>query len=219
MRAIIVANGIFSSQLPTEAGDLIIAANGGVRHCLDFGLKPSVAIGDFDSLSDNDIQELNKLGTKLVQYPARKDSTDLELAIKFAAEKGVDHIIILAALGSRWDQTIANILLPIMFPHIKLSLIDGTQEIHYIHNGQRLVINGQSGDTVSLIPLCGNASGITIDGFEYPMDEDRLFLGSTRGISNVLTGSSGSIFVKNGILLCSIIHKDKQPEIRTGGNW
>ena len=118
------------------------------------------------------------------------------------------EIKIIAALGARWDQTIANIFLPPTTPSIRFTLIDGPQEIHYIYSGERLEITGSKGDVVSLIPIAGDVSGITTEGLEYPLLEERLLFGSTRGISNVLLGESGAVFHKEGILLCTVIHQE-----------
>ena len=208
MRAIIVANGVLVPPLLLEEGDILIAADGGVRHCLESGLQPSVVIGDFDSLDNNDITTLENRGTEIIRFPRRKDYTDLELAINHAAGLGVREIVIVAALGARWDQTIANIMIPTLLPSIRISLLDGPQEIHYIYSGEKFEITGQPGDTVSLIPLGGDVSGITTEGLEYSLKDERLPFGSTRGVSNVLLGGRGVILIYSGILLCTIIHQD-----------
>jgi thiamine pyrophosphokinase len=209
LRGIIVANGILVQPLVLKEGDILIAADGGVRHCLDSGLQPSIVIGDFDSLENSDITVLENRGAEIIRYPRRKDFTDLELAINHATGLGIDEIVIVAALGARWDQTIANFLLPTLLPSIKITLLDGPQEIHYIYSGEKIEITGQQGDIVSLIPIGGDAWGITTQGLEYPLKDARLPFGGTRGLSNVLLNEHGSIFTKGGILLCTVIHQQK----------
>ena len=208
MRAIIVANGVLVQPLLLEAGDILIAADGGVRHCLESGLQPSIIIGDFDSLDNSDITALENSGAEIIRFPRRKDYTDLELAIKHAADLGVREIVIVAALGARWDQTIGNIMIPTLLPSIRITLLDGPQEIHYIYGGERFEITGHQGDIVSLIPLGGDVAGITTEGLEYLLEDESLPFGSTRGVSNVLHGEHGVIFIKSGILLCTVIHQE-----------
>ena len=166
-------------------------------------------IGDFDSLENNDIEELELNGVQVIRHPSRKDFTDLELAVNHAVELGVQEIVIVAALGARWDQTIANILLPTLLPSVRIKLLDGHQEIQYISSGESAEIDGQQGDTVSLIPLAGDVTGITTEGLEYPLDDAVLYFGSTRGVSNELMGETGRIFVGSGTLLCILIHQIK----------
>lgn len=210
MRAVIFANGDLPqagmhTAIPLRPGDLLIAADGGARHCLNLGIHPDVVIGDMDSLEDEDLSALCAQGAQVIRYPSRKDDTDLELALKYADQQGADEILIVAGLGARWDQSLANILLPIRYPHLCISLVDGIQEIHFLHCDQ-LTIVGKPGDTVSLIPLGGDAIGVSAQGLEYPLHGDRLLFGSTRGVSNVLLGESAQVSLEQGHLLCIVIH-------------
>jgi thiamine pyrophosphokinase len=67
-------------------------------------------------------------------------------------------------------------------------------------------LDGKPGDTVSLIPLGGDTEGITTQWLEYPLEDETLYFGSTRGISNVLLDENATVFIKKGLLLCIIIH-------------
>ena len=206
MRVIVVANGVMRSHFTLESDDVLIAADGGLRHCLDLGLQPAILIGDMDSIDEGDLAALEPSGTQILRYPTQKDFTDLELALQHALNLGADEIVIVAALGARWDQTIANLLLPTSFPSVKIRLLDGSQEIHYIRAGENLEIHGRPGDIVSLIPLAGKASDITTEHLEYPLYRDELTFGSTRGVSNVLLEATGTISINGGLLLCIVIH-------------
>jgi thiamine pyrophosphokinase len=211
-RAIIFANGEIddTSQIIRliMSNDLIVAADGGSNHCLALGLTPHILIGDLDSVNDESLQAFELAGTQIVRYPQRKDFTDLELALIYVQELGFDEIIVLGALGRRWDQTLANLLLPTSrnLIHTHIRLISGSQEIRILHSGESLLLFGKPGDTVSLIPLTDDACGITTTGLEYPLQNDNLLIGSTRGISNVMLFESASISLYEGILLCVMIH-------------
>jgi thiamine pyrophosphokinase len=206
LRAVIFANGQLTRPIPLQPTDLVIAADGGTHHCLGLGIRPQVVIGDLDSVREDELEALSASGTEIITYPERKDFTDLELALLEAQKRGADQVLILAALGRRWDQSLANILLPATLPGLDISLMDDQQEIHFIRSGKTLEITGQPGDTVSLIPLNGNAGGITTHGLEYPLYQDMLQFGSTRGISNVMLGNQASVKLSAGLLLCAVIH-------------
>ncbi len=212
MRAVIFANGDeFYPALDGDRvgeADLLIAANGGARHCLALGLTPSVLIGDLDSLAPSDIQRLERLETRFVRYPARKDATDLELALEYAVEKSVDEVLILGSVGDRWDQSLANFLLIAAddFAGVRVSLAGGPQEAHLVRAGERLDIEGAPGDTVSLIPLGGDTGDIVTHGLEYPLQAEPLLFGSTRGLSNVLVEAPASVSLESGMLLCFVTH-------------
>ncbi len=145
MRAVIFANGQLNGPAKLQPEDLIIAADGGAQHCLKLGIRPQVVIGDFDSVSPDELETLRGQGAEIIAFPARKDYTDLELALLEAQKRGAKQILLLAALGARWDQSLANILLPAAFPGLRISLVDGPQEISFIHPGETLEITGRAG--------------------------------------------------------------------------
>ena len=212
MRAVIFANGDLNfpadSLAVVQPTDFVIAANGGTHHCCKLGIIPDLIIGDLDSLEDKDLADLESAGIEIVRYPSRKNFTDLELAMQAAKERGVDDILVLAGLGARWDQSLANVLLAATesMTTVRIRLVDGPQEIQPLRGGAGLQIEGHPGDTVSLIPVGGEAKGITTQGLEYPLNKETLFLGGTRGISNVMLAETAMIYLVEGILLIVLIH-------------
>jgi len=215
LRAVIFANGKMDNpdkaRAQVDSGDLLIAADGGALHCLELGLTPDLVIGDFDSLQQEDLDILKSRGSELIRYPARKDYTDLELALQHAVQRGAEEILIIAALGARWDQTLANLLLPAAaaLQETCITLTDGPQEIRLLRGPDRLELCGHPGETVSLVPLGGPSINITTQGLEYPLNGETLDFGSTRGISNVMLAEKASVDLQQGLLLCVIIHGDK----------
>jgi thiamine pyrophosphokinase len=207
-RAIIFANGNFEQStrvIPKiKPLDLIIAADGGSLHCKLLGLIPKVIIGDFDSLSPEEINIYQRAGSTIIPHPIHKDETDLELAIRYAKDQGVEEILIFGALGARWDMTLANLLLPAQaaFNNIIIRLLDGTQELTLLRGGETLNIQGSPGEIISLIPLAGDAHGITTNGMEYALNNETIYFGSPRGVSNVLQNKHAHISIKKGILMC-----------------
>lgn len=212
LRAVIFANGRLSLPVRIDDQDLLIAADGGSLHCIELGLVPEVVVGDLDSLSDEDLSKLKNHGAKIIRYPTHKDFTDLELALQHALELGAHEILIYGALGNRWDQTVANLLLAGAYPAAQIRLVDGSQEISYIHSGESRILEGYPGDTVSLIPVGGAAVGITTDGLEYPLRNETLGFGETRGVSNVLLGERAEIMLDKGMLVCVLQHRRRSPK-------
>lgn len=205
MKAVIFANGtIDNSDSAISGNDLIIAADGGTQHCLSLGITPDVVIGDLDSLTADNINELQIANVEIIRYPAKKDQTDLELALKLAIDRGADEIVVFGAMGGRWDMSIANILLPAEqnLSNATIRIIDGRHEIMLLRAGKEMIFHGKKGDIFSLIPLGRDALGITTIGLEYPMKDDLLRLGSSRGISNLFIENSATVSLKQGLLLC-----------------
>ena len=205
MRAIIFANGDASDpeivRYWVAQADLIIAADGGTRHALSVGVLPHVMIGDLDSLDEADRAQLDQSGVPLIVYPTHKDYTDLELALRYALERAATEIVIFSALGGRWDQSLANLMLLTLpeLAHVSARIVDHGLSIGVIRD--RAEIAGRVGDTLSLLALKGDAQGVTIEGCEYPLNEATLSLGATLGISNVLTQPIARITVRQGLIL------------------
>jgi len=211
MRTIIFANGEFHhaerARELLPSADLVIAADGGTRHALAAGVTPHVVIGDLDSIAPDERARVEAAGARVIRHSPRKDETDLELALLHAARQGATEIVILAALGGRLDQTIANLLL-LALPELDgldVRVVEGAQTAFLIRaGGDGATIEGQPGDTVSLIPLGGDAVDVTAEGLEWPLHGDTLHFGPARGVSNVLAANRARVHLGHGLLLCIV---------------
>ncbi len=63
-------------------------------------------------------------------------------------------------------------------------------------------ILGTPGDTVSLLPMGGSASGITTEGLKFPLHAETLYPDQSRGISNVMLTGQARVTLEAGILIC-----------------
>lgn len=209
MRAVIFAGGEISDREAARRAlrpeDWIVAADGGSAHCLALGLTPSALIGDLDSADPGLSSTWREAGVEVIPHPANKDQTDLELALLLAVDRGADEILALGVMGGRWDHSIANLLLAAhpALRGVSLTLSDGRQQARLLETEGNL--QGMPGDIVSLIPIGGDAAGITTTGLAYPLQNGTLTLGSSRGISNVLTGPQASVSLRQGLLLVFLI--------------
>lgn len=210
MRIIIFANGVIENSTAEAArwvrpGDYVVAADGGTQHALAAGLTPAHVIGDLDSLSPEQRARLEAAGTILHAHPPAKDETDLELALTWAAsQQDVEAIVILGALGGRPDQALANLLL-LALPALagrEVIIADGAWTIHCLRGGETATFHGQPGDTLSLIPLGGDAVGVTTGGLAYPLCDETLHFGPARGVSNVFKDETATVFLRDGLLWC-----------------
>jgi thiamine pyrophosphokinase len=203
---VVLANGIIEDyprirrRLDNFSVDYVIAADGGSLAAPELGLKPSLIVGDMDSMSSGKNPQANSI--ELLRYPPEKDQTDLELALRVAVGRETKHLVVLGATGGRLDMTIGNVTLlahPALREH-KIELWHGHQTAWLIRPpGEE--IKGQAGDSLSLIPLYGDASGITLTDMAYPLQEGTLKFGHLRGVSNALNSKSAKVSLKRGILL------------------
>lgn len=180
----------------------IIAADGGALAALYFDFLPHVVIGDLDSLSAVEVNTLEKQGVEIIRYPSEKDETDLELALKYAATQDIEWLRIVGGIGDRFDQTIANVYL-LALPELAgrdVALVAGKQEIFLLRPGTH-TIQGDAGDTLSLIPLGGVVHGIQTEGLYYPLRNETLNFGPARGVSNVMQQPQVQVSLIEGVLL------------------
>jgi thiamine pyrophosphokinase len=208
MRTVIIANGEPPSGNELEywlrEGDTLICADGGARAALAYGLLPERVIGDFDSLTEGELDRLAQRGVLLDRHPTHKNETDLELALLHAVSVGNEEIVILGALGGRLDQTVANVMLLAMpqLTHCKVLIASDEEKTFLIRPGVSFELRGHAGDVVSLIPFGGDAMGIHTEGLEYPLCDETLYFGPARGVSNVMLGERATVTFTSGLLLC-----------------
>jgi len=208
MRIIIFANGNLPNPEKARAllrpDDLILCADGGTRHALALGLTPSLIIGDLDSTTF-DLRPLTEKGTQVIQHPADKNETDLELAINHALTLHPSQVLILAALGGRMDQTLANIALlsDLRLSTFDVRLTDGVEEIFFCRDQAK--VEGRSGDIVSLIPWQGEVTGVFTENLRWHLHHETLYPEKTRGISNEMTADVATVSITSGLLLITHI--------------
>jgi thiamine pyrophosphokinase len=206
--AIVLANGrindtdILCRRLQDTAYTLVIAADGGSHHADPLNLQIDIVIGDLDSLDGAHRARLEADGTHFEIAPSHKDETDLELALLYALDRGAGRVIMLGVLGGRLDMSLANMLL-LTHPGLQSARVEiwnGSQTTWLIRPpGDR--ISGHPGDTLSLIPLGGDAQGVKTHHLEYPLRDETLLFGPARGVSNVFEGPTARVELREGLLL------------------
>ena len=209
MRAIIIAGGQTGDQgwrRWVREDDWIIGADGGAARALAWGLRPGLVIGDMDSLPEEARAILESAGCRFIEHPRAKDQNDLELALVHAVQEGATAITVLGALGGRLDHALANILLLTLpaLVGVSVRIAEGDQQALLARGGETLELEGARGDLVSLLPLGGDACGVTTWGLAWALQDDTLRFGSSRGVSNEMTSDRAGIQVGEGLLL--VVH-------------
>jgi thiamine pyrophosphokinase len=183
--------------------DLVIAADGGARHAAGLGRTIDLWVGDGDSLGAAGVEALRAAGVPTELSPVDKDESDTELAIVAAAAAGAMRVTVLGALGgTRIDHGLANVWL-LAHPalaHRAACLLDDRARIRLLSAGEHH-LGGRIGDLVSLFPFGGDAGGLMTRGLRYPLSDEPLRSGSTRGLSNVRDTVDARIDLREGLVL------------------
>lgn len=183
-----------------DSTDYIICADGGYDLAFKENIKPSVLVGDFDSIISpipNDVPTL--------KVPSEKDVTDTALAIDHAIGKGFSNILILGGIGGRLDHTLANIqnLFSYARKNISMMMIDSNNIVLPLINGN-LYLPKQDGYYLSLFSFSEKCTGVTVTGVKYQLHNHTLSNGFPLGVSNEFTSNEAYIEVGNGELLISL---------------
>lgn len=202
--AVVVAGGVSgptSIQPVVEEGTLVVAADGGVDRALALGLHVDVAIGDFDSVTAAGLAAVERAGGRAERHPAAKDATDLELALDTALAASPARILVVGSESGRLDHVLSSLLL-IADPRYAGAEVDallGGAQVNVIHGSRTLA--GVPGELVSLLAVHGPAEGVATSGLAYPLADETLLPGTSRGVSNVFAETEAHISLQRGILL------------------
>lgn len=205
MRVVLVAGSYMAASLDPAcltSCDLLVAVDGGAEAILATGAVPGLLVGDMDSINAHTLARVRKLGTDIVELPTAKDETDTEAALRLVVERGAREVVIYGALGGpRLDHLLGNVLL-LTAPWlrgIRVRLVEASMELYLVQGDA--TIEGAAGDTVSLLPLTPVVESVRTTGLLYPLRNEPLYQGSTRGISNVMTAPLAQVSHGLGVLL------------------
>ena len=187
--------------------EYVICADGGLEKAENLNLVPNIIIGDLDSVNSSVLKKYTDMNIEIVKYPREKNYTDMELAIEYALEKNYKDIVLIGAVGSRLDHTMANMLLIEKYYNkgINIKIIDNNNKIQIVTN--KMEILNKRNYYVSLVPITEILEGITLEGFKFPLNNINVNRGSTLCISNQITGEKGIITINKGKAL-AFISKD-----------
>ncbi|MCI0764613.1 thiamine diphosphokinase [Bacillus sp. TL12] len=179
------------------------AVDRGVYRLLQRGIMPTVAFGDYDSVTDEELAWMQKQTDELHIVLREKDQTDLEIAIHWALEQKPDLIRIFGATGGRLDHGLANIqmLLKGLEAYTEMYIVDNKNEISVKKVGTYIIEEKEQFPYVSFVPVTEIVKGITLCGFKYPLTDKTIEWGSTLCISNELVVEKGTFSFTSGILM------------------
>ena len=212
MRALVIADGAPPDRAALDRAwpgwddglELVVAADGGARHAAALGRSIDRWVGDGDSLGSDGVAALRAAGVPVRLVPVDKDASDTELAILEAVDAGADDITIVGALGgARFDHGLANVTLldaPALVGR-QARLLEPGARVSLLRGPSTIALEGQAGDIVTLLPLGDDADGVTTEGLRFPLANETLPAGRTRGLSNERLVGRSRIALRIGRLL------------------
>jgi len=159
-------------------------------------------------LGEDLARKVERRGASLERHPVRKDEMDGQLAVLAARERGASAADLLCAVGGGLGALFAipHILLAAERIGLRSTVVADRVRMFVVEAGYRSV-EGEPQDSISIFPLSGPATGITLEGMEYPLENAILEPGDTLGFHNELIGSEATVSVEEGTLL--VVHETK----------
>ncbi len=205
-RAVIMAGADITdySFYTPLSGDYVICADRGYLHARKLGVTPAVLLGDFDSLGEPVPENV-----KVLQFPAEKDETDLQIAIRHAVDAGFKKIYGIGTQGGRTDHFLANIglLQRARLWGCEMILEDCDSRIRLLHGS--LTLPRRKNFYLSVIPFPGDAV-VSLSGVKYPLSAATLTVGDTLGISNEIISETATVCVHTGAALILECRADRE---------
>lgn len=201
-KGLIVAGGnfpnddIFNEYI--NSVDIIIAADRGYDYLKNKNVNIDFLMGDFDSLKSN--FNFDNGDFEIIEFPAEKDVTDMEIAIDKVIELRLDEVIIFGATGTRMDHTLVNLILlkKLYEANIRGIIVDNNNKIELIKGIREFPKDNYK--FISIIPL-ENSITISIEGVKYPLDNVLVSPYSSLCISNEIKEDRGVVSVSDYALV------------------
>ncbi|MEG1827930.1 MAG: thiamine diphosphokinase [Cellulosilyticaceae bacterium] len=104
-------------------------------------------------------------------------------------------------VGSRMDHTLGNIhlLYKALRSDVRVSLVNSNNNIVLIEDA--VVLEGEVGQLVSLIPFTEEVTGVNTCGLAYKLADGIFEMGKPYGVSNYMTEKEAKVEIKTGKLL------------------
>ena len=212
---VVLAGGdtsLWTNQSVFEEATYIVGVDRGSYEGLRYGLHIDVAVGDFDSLTKEELAYVKEHVSKVVQYPSEKDETDTEIGISVASElSDTAKIILVGGTGGRLDHFLANLWLPLQerFQHIASRLVikDNQNTISYFFPGEYTIKKESDKRYLAFVCLTP-MTHLSLYDPKYRLDDVEVKV-PTSYASNEFIGSTARFSFASGVM-CVIQSKDKE---------
>jgi thiamine pyrophosphokinase len=197
MKAVVFGGGeIFSEYIEERPkdDDLVVCADSGYQNALAFGVKVDILVGDFDSLCD-----IPEGVGEVLRVPCEKNSTDTQLAVDIALERGADEIVIVASTNGRVDHTLSSLALleKLWDKKIPCVIVNGQNRVRFLRDSGTILIRSKY-KYFAVVTLDKIAKKVSIEGAKYPLKNANIERGFQFAVSNEIVKNAALINVKKG---------------------
>ncbi|MCC9857569.1 thiamine diphosphokinase, partial [Streptococcus agalactiae] len=158
--------------------DYFVGIDRGSLFLLKNGLSLDMAVGDFDSITEDELLYIKHYCSNIVSASAEKNDTDTELALKTIFKEFPEaQVTVFGAFGGRIDHMMSNIFLPSdtdLEPFMsQIRLKDEQNIVTYLPSGKNQVSRIEGMSYVSFMPE--SESTLQISGAKYELNKSNYF--------------------------------------------
>ncbi|KAK3166421.1 hypothetical protein QOZ80_1AG0045610 [Eleusine coracana subsp. coracana] len=157
--------------------------------------KPDVIKGDMDSIRPEVMEYYSNLGANIVDESHDQDTTDLHKCVSFITRNppGPENsnlcILVLGALGGRFDHEMGNINVLYRFSEIRIILLSDDSSIFLLpktHTHKIRIERLIEGPHCGLIPIGAPSTSTTTTGLRWNLDNTSMSYGGLVSTSNIV---------------------------------
>ena len=184
--------------------DFAACADGGYTLCNSAGVRPDVVIGDFDSLSEALIPEIESLGIECIKYPREKDDTDTMLCVKYGLAHGYENYMIIGGIGGDFGHTMANLQVLSFLTDMECTaeIVTDRERVFIVDRKSQASFTGRPGAKFSVFSYAERSSGVYVANAKYELADAVLTQSYPVGVSNEFIGTKPvTVSVRSGRLI------------------
>ncbi|KAI0510364.1 hypothetical protein KFK09_010965 [Dendrobium nobile] len=214
-----------------ERAKLRVCADGGANRVFDgmpelfpdkdpgevrFKYKPDAIKGDLDSIRAEVKDFYSDLGVKIVDESQDQETTDLHKCVTFirdytpVLEKSNLHILVVGALGGRFDHEIGNINVLYYFSNMRIILLSDDCLIYLLpktHRHEICIESSVEGPHCGLIPVGSSSASTTTTGLQWDLTETGMHFGGLVSTSNIVREKKVTVHSDTDLLWTISIRK------------
>lgn len=199
-RCIIIAplyRGEEREWLTPQPGDLLMCADGGWDAAVRHGLRPSLVIGDFDSMPEGLLPE-----AEVIRLPVHKDDTDMVACLREGRSRGYREFVMAGCIGGRIDHTVSNLqcLYDCALRGESAWMCDDQNRVTVLLPGS-YTLPAIPGRRLSLLAFSEEVRGVNLTGTEWPLAGATLSARWPLGCSNEFRAPQAELSFTSGALI------------------
>ncbi len=177
-----------------EANEFLVGIDSGLEYLMTIGKQIDLAVGDFDSISENVLEKIKDKAKKVISLEKDKNMTDLAYALDYIYNNmDYDDIEVYGGISGRIDHFLANLNL---INKYNFSMRDDNHIIYLLSKGKHVINNYKK--YVSFFAF-EDVYGLTLKGFKFNLDSYYLSTNDSLCVSN--EGGGQIEFIKGKLLV------------------